>query len=179
MIMGSNFKRDLMISAAIFAGAVLAISASLYFFANDLTAKVSSISADRVLIAERATAVGSLADLEKGVAQAKGYQAAMDQLLVPYDQLIAFPQWLDGLATAHKVALSFSSDKTLSGTSGALPAYNGFSMSVTGNLNDDIGFVRDVESNAPRFLVSFTNFDVTHEGAQYKISLAGQVYFKQ
>lgn len=168
----------MLISLAILFGGTLVISAGFYFLSSDIDAQTAKIILDRALISQRSQAIAGLAELKRDEAQAKVYRDAMSALLVTQDQLIEFPHWLDDLARKRGVSLSFSFDPSPTLPQEGAPGYSGFSITVSGAIQSDIDFIRDVESRAPRFLVKLTNLDVTRSGAEYRIMSHGQVYFK-
>ncbi len=176
--MNNSFRRELLTSAAILVGGVLAVSLGLYWLSNDLDDLTVKIVTGRAVIAKQTQIIGDLAELKRDSIQARVYAQAISGLLVTKDQLIDFPHWLDELARSRHVDLSFSFDNTPVPAQGDLPAYNGFSIGVGGALENDIDFIRDIESRAPRFLVNLTSFEVVRNGSDYRITSHGQVYFK-
>ncbi|MDP2598290.1 MAG: hypothetical protein Q8P49_00495 [Candidatus Liptonbacteria bacterium] len=172
------FRRELLISLAVLFGGVIAISGGLYVLDGDLGTQAARIVLDRALIAQRTQTISGLAELKRDSPQAKAYRDAMNVLLVTQDQLLDFPHWLDGLARSRSVALTFSFDPAPTMPQGDSPGFSGFSISVTGPIQNAVDFIRDAESRAPKFLVSLTNLDVTRSGSEYRIASHGQVYFK-
>ncbi|MEK7195264.1 MAG: hypothetical protein AAB655_01055 [Patescibacteria group bacterium] len=176
--MANSFKREIIISASVIIGSILIMSVALYFLAKDIDSQAEKVAAARFAISDKALALEALANLKNGVPKADLYKQAMDKILVSRDQLIDFPRWLDGLARSRQVAFTSSFQGNQVEPQGGLPAYVGFMMDAGGSLNNLIGFFKDVETQAPRFLVNFERFDLNGGGSEYKIAAYGKVFFK-
>ena len=173
------FRKELIISAAVFFGGMLIITAGLYFVSNNIASQVSTIVIDRALISDRSRAIESLAGLKKNVSEAERYQKAIDKVLVPRDQLIDFGRWLEGLARTRGVEVSSAFDGAeVQPSVGALGSV-GLSIDARGALPNLLDVIRDVELRSPRFLVDLMSFDVTRVNAsEYRIMSRGRAYFK-
>ncbi len=176
--MPNHFRRELIVSLAIVGGSILIFASILYFLSEDLSFQAEKVVADRALINQRAAILGALADLKKDASQADIYKRAMDKILVLQDQLLDFPHWLDGLSRAHQVGLSFSFQGSQVPPQGETPGYIAFSLDLTGKLGDLIDFLKDVEFQSPRFLVSLDNVGLTKGDSAYRISSQGRVFFR-
>lgn len=176
--MGRHFRRELIISVAIIAGALVIFGAAFYFLAGDLQFQSKKIVDVRAAIASRVATLDSLATLKGGAAPAAGYEQAIDRILVTQDKLLDFPKWLDGLARAHKVGSSFSFQGDPVLPQGNTPGYYSFSLNISGNLNDMADFMKDVEYQSPQFLTSLYGFDISGSGDNYAVVTSGKVFFR-
>jgi len=176
--MHDHFQRSVIIGLAIIVGALLVFTAAFYFVSQDLSYQADKITEARGYISERTRALESLASLKEDLAQADVYKQAMDRILVTQDQLIDFPRWLDSLARGRQVALSFSFAGDPVPSQGKAPGYVNFTFSVEGSFDELVAFMKDVEFQAPGFLVDLESVNLDMVGSDYKISSGGKVFFR-
>ncbi|MBU6500637.1 MAG: hypothetical protein KGJ89_04260 [Patescibacteria group bacterium] len=176
--MQNNFRRELFINFGVIVAVILIFGAVFYWFTGELSSQANQIAADRTLISKRTSAIAVLADLKDNSAQANTYKQAIDKVLVSQDQLLTFPNWLDSLARARQVTLSFSFQGNQTAPQGDSPGYIQFSINASGDLSNIISFIKDVEFQSPQFLVSLDGFSLSGAGSNYSVSLGGRVFFK-
>ncbi len=176
--MNSSFKKQLLISFGIIFGAVVAASIALYFLSSDLTAEANKIIFDKTLTARQAVVLSVLADLKRDAKRAAQYKGAMDKLLPAHDDLIGFSQWLNALARAHNISVSFSFRGDNTPATESIPGNDGFSLSSTGLSNDLSAFLKDIETQSPGFLLNVDSFDLVNSAPNYRLSLQGKLFSK-
>ena len=171
----NSFRGQLWLSFGIIAAAIVAAAGSFYFLSNDGAAQADKIVADQNAIARQTGVLTILAALKKDAPAAVQYSDALGKLLPTHDSLIDFPQWLNALAQAHDVTISFSFQGSNNAATDAAPGSDGFSINATGEGGNLAAFLRDVETKAG-FLVSIDNFDLSANGTQYRLSAQGKVF---
>lgn len=176
--MHRHFRRQLILGLEIIAGSVLIFGAGLYLLADDLENKSEKIVTARALISQTAATIEALADLKNDAPKADAYRRAIDKILVSQDRLLDFPRWLEGLARGRKVALTFSFQGSQVKPLDNAPGHIGFSLDIRGALANLTEFLKDVEFQSPRFLVSLDNFNLNGSGSSYRITSQGKVYFR-
>lgn len=171
-----NFKKSLFVSIGIILAAIIAASGALYFFSNDLSGKTDKILSDKTMITERSAAVASLAQLKHDAPIAAAYTDAVNKLLPTHDDLIGFPNWIDGLAQAHNVGITVAFTGSNVPANGNLPGTDSFSLTATGALADLAAFLEDIELHAQNFIATIDTFNVVSSGSSYSLSLQGKVF---
>lgn len=176
--MPTYFRRELVISLAIIGGSIAVFALALYFLSKDVNFQEEKVVADRALINQRAAVLGALADLKRDAPRGDVYKRAMDKILVSQDQLLDFPRWLDGLARVRQIGLNFSFQGSQVAPLEDSPGYIAFSLDLVGKLSYLIDFLKDIEFQSPRFLISLDNVDLTRSGSDYRILSQGRVFFR-
>lgn len=103
-----HLKRQLITSAAIILGSILAAAAILYFLVGNINATTGAIVRNESVINQQAGLLGVIASLKQQATQAIVYQTAMNQLLPTQNGLIDFSQWVAGVAAQYQVTTSVS-----------------------------------------------------------------------
>lgn len=176
--MFSNFRREVIWGAALILGSIVVFIAVFYFFSKSLNTIAKDIAGDRFLISKNTALLGNLATLKNDEQESVRYEKAMKKLLASKDQLINFPRWLEGLALARRVEMNFSFSGSEIAPQENYPGYINFSLNIAGTFDAVTAFIKDIETGAPRFLVSLNTFDATRNGSGYRIIFQGRVFFK-
>lgn len=176
--MPTHFRRELIVSLAIMGGSIVVSALVLFLLSRDLQSQAEKVVADRALINQRAAVVAALASLKTDASRAELYKRAMDKILVSQDQLLDFPRWLDGLSRVREIGLTFLFQGSQVAPQGDSPGYIAFSVDLIGKLNNLVDFLKDVEFQSPRFLVSLDSIDLTRNGSDYRILSQGRVFFR-
>ena len=174
--MKRSFKAQLWISFGVIFVAIVLATVGMYFFSNDLTAQADKIVADRTLIAQQTAVLGVLAELKHDAPRAAQYAVAMGTLLPKHDDLIGFSGWLNSIAQAHKVSSSFSFRGDNVSASPSSPGTDGFTISVQGSAENLVAFLKDLETQAPGFLLVVDSFDLSSTGTDYRTVLQGRLF---
>jgi hypothetical protein len=176
--MKDNFNKYLIFN---FGGIFLAIIIAFVaysFISQDITAKTNKFISDRTLISKQNDALASFSKIKQEVTKITPYQSAMDKLLPSQNELINFPDWLQGTAATFNVVETFSFASGTVPAKDLTPGSVNFSLAVDGMANDDISFLKYIESSAPGYLLSFTSFSLVNNPNDTKITLNGKIYFK-
>jgi hypothetical protein len=177
--MQKYFRREVLISAAFICVSILIFAGFFYWFAKDFDSRGNKILVDRGLISKKAEALAILAELKRDAPVAASYQKSIDLTLATQDQLILdFRQWLEGLARAHSLDITFQFQGNEVPPQEDALGYAVFRMSVGGALKNVISFTKDVEGRASRFLVSIDGFDLRESSGGYTVSIQGKVFFR-
>ncbi len=173
-----HFKQEVRLSFAIIGGSIIAFGAMLYFLSQDFLSQADSVAADRLIITERAAAIGVLAGLKTDAPKAAPYLEAMNKILPPQDQLLDFRRWIDELARTRKVGMSFAFQGTQTPSHGDSPGFISFSLDITGLPSNLVDFMKDLEYKSPHFLVALDNLDFSKSVPNYRILINARVFFK-
>jgi len=152
---------------------------ALYFLAGQLAATSAKIISDRAATIKSSGAVTVYASLKRQMADAAGYQAAMDQILPTQDGLIKFNQWIASIASKYQITAnaSFHGGEP-SATSMGQIGQEGFTLSANGTLNNLVAFLQDIQSKSPGFLLNITSFNLAKQGGSYQFEGQGQLFFR-
>src|SRR3989344_4170427 len=172
------FEKEILISISIIFGSILLLGLAIVFLARDAISWSNKVVEGRNSIAEKAATLEALADLKRTAPSAAGYRLAMDAYLVTRDQLIDFQKWLDGVARGRDISLSSSFRGDSSEPTEDSPGNIGFNINVSGEMDRIIGFLKDIESESPRFLLVLDNFGLKSGDSSTEFSAGGRVFFK-
>lgn len=176
--MKDSFNRYLWISFGVILGAFIIVAIAFYFLIGDITSRSKTISSDRALIAKQNDSLATFAEIKQDSAQAAVYKTAMDKLLPTQNELINFAQWLQSTAGADNITADFSfTANTVPATQNS-PGTVGFSLTADGRSNDIVSFLKELELQAPNFLLSFNSFNLTQNGDDTKIVTGGNIFFR-
>jgi len=174
--MKDTFKRNLWISVSIIVGSIMLAWIGVYLLSGQITGQVKKIIADRSIVAQQATALASLADLKRDAPKAAPYENAINTLLPDQYQLIGFSEWLDGRGKQFSVTTHFSLQGTPApsapGTVGTAP----FSADAEGSAENLLAFMKDIEIQAPAFLLSISSVDFVNDGLNSRVTFQGTLY---
>lgn len=176
--MKNSFNRYLWISFGMILGIVVITTVAFYFLVGDITLRSNVISANRALIAEKNNSLVTFAEIKQDSAQAAEYKTAMDKLLPTQKELINFPQWLQNVAVSYSVTANSSFATDMTPASSTAPGTIGFSLTAEGGNDNVISFLRNLESQAPGFLLSFNSFNLSQNGDDAKVVVGGNVFFR-
>jgi len=176
--MPKSFRRSLTISLIAIFVSFIASAAIFYVLGIRLNSLSSKIAREKGLIAQRKDLVDILTELKKVAPQAEPYNRAMDSLLPTQDQLLDFPRYLDALAKNYGVSLSFNFQGEPSAAQKDSPGSLGFALSLTGELSNNLEFLKALEAKSARFLLAVQNFSLSRVSGGYNTDLQGLVFFK-
>lgn len=172
------FIKKLWISFGIIVASIVITVGAVYYFLGDMNKKVATIVGDRAAVQAQTNDVADLAVLEDGATQAEQYQTAMNQLLPDQYGLVTFGQWFSREGGEYNVTANASLQGAMvqpgTGTAGVAQ----FTFSAEGPLSDLTTFLNVAEAKASGFLLSFSSFDVSSDGANYKITGQGVLFFQ-
>jgi len=176
--MKNHFNRYVCVSFGIISGAFIVAVAAFYFLAADISSRASVVSANRAQIAKQNNSLASFAEIKQDSDEASKYKAAMDKLLPAQDELINYPKWLQNVAATYNITADFSFTANTVPAAAASPGTVGFSLTVEGENNNLVSFLKNIESQAPGFLLSFDSFNLTKNGDDTKIVTGGNMFFR-
>ena len=176
--MPKNFRRGLIISLiTIFVG-FIASAVVFYVLGSRLNSLSLKVEKERGLMAQSRDSVDILAELKKVAPEAEPYKQAMDSLLPTQDQLLDFPRYLDALAKNYSVSLSFNFQGEPKAAEKDSPGSLDFALSLTGELSNNLEFLKALEAKSARFLLVVQNFSLNRVSGGYNMRLQGLVFFK-
>lgn len=175
--MKDEFKKYAWTGFAVIFCEVIVVAGAFYFLMGDIASRSNAIAATRVLVAQKNSSLAAFAEIKKDTAEAATYETAMDKLLPAQNDLINFPQWLQNFAATFNVTTNFLFGETVAATPSA-PGSIGFSLTAQGSEGDTLSFLKNLESQAPGFLLSFDSVNLTESGSGAKVVVTGEMFFK-
>lgn len=176
--MKDNFNRYVWINFGMVFGVIAIGAAAISFFSGDIVSRSSAISADHALIVKQNNILVAFSQIKKDSAEATEYKTAMDKLLPTQNEIINFPQWLQNLAGTYNVTADFSFTANAVPAASSTPGTIGFSLIVDGEGGKVVSFLKDLESEAPAFLLAFDSFTLTKNGANSRVVTGGKMFFR-
>ena len=176
--MKDNFKRKLWISLGIIIGSVVLASVGLYILSGSITGAADKVIADRTLVRSQTTALSSLASLKHDAPVAAKYVDAINKLVPDQYALVTFGQWLQVLAGKYGVTTHFSFQGTPATPAPGSAGTAAFIADAEGSVTNLTLFMKDLEAQAPGFLLSLNTFDLTDDGVNSRVIVQGILYFR-
>jgi hypothetical protein len=173
-----EFRKKFLMQIGIASGVIAALVLATGWFAADLETQAGKVAQDRILIRERSASLTALAELKRSAPQALRYEQKLNAFLPTQEQLLDFPRTLDNLARVRRLTLNFAFQGGQTTPQGDTPGAIGFALDVSGDFEDVLGFLKDVEFEPPRFLAAFDTFDLTRSEEGYRLFTQGRVFFK-
>jgi hypothetical protein len=177
--MAANFKRKFWINIGIIALSFVIFTFVYFELGSSLEKKADAIASHRADSNKFSNTSEVLASLKKSAPEAERYQQYAHQLLPEQYSLVDFPRWVDGLSKVRRLTLNFSFKSEIVGAQANSAGYIPFVFDVTGGLEDSVLFLRDLEEQAPRYLVSLESIDVTRNNDSFRTMAQGKVYFRK
>jgi len=179
--MQSYFKREVIIGFSIIFVSVAVFLVGGFFLSRDIALQADNVVGNRSLILERAAILDTLADLKNDAVSAADYRRAMNAILVTRDQVaLGFSDWIGGLARGRDLSFSpVSFQGSPLAPADDVPGHFLFSIRVSGEAENILAFLRDIELQSPRFLVALDRFGVQQEGSNFVFSGNGKVFFRE
>lgn len=174
----NDFKRAVRINAGIALGSMLIVGISSYFLVRYMQSTSEAITENRITISLAGSALDRFFALKRDAEVARRIQNDITALLPPQEQLLSFPQFLDGIARSHTVGISFSFQGALTPSQAGSSGVVGFTLSVSGPLERIAQFLKTIEEKSTKFIVGFDSVDVTASGGEYRATMQGKVFFK-
>lgn len=176
--MKDDFNRYVFTSfGMIFSATIIAVIA-FYFLSGDIITRSEAIAATRLQIAKENNSLVAFAEIKEDSTEAAKYKSAMNKLLPTQTELINFPKWLQNVAATYNVTASFSFAANTALATPTSAGTVGFSLTAEGKNEDAFSFLKDLESRAPGFLLSFDSFNLTQSGSDTKIITNGNMFFR-
>ncbi len=176
--MPKGFRRSLIVSLIVIIAAFVVSAVAFYILGIRLNSISSEIGTKNGLIAQQIGVVDILTNLKKVAPEAEPYKQVMDSLLPTEDQLLDFPRYLDALAKNYGVSLSFNFQGEPRKAQKDSPGSLGFALNLTGQLSNNLEFLKALEAKSARFLLVVQNFGLSRVGGGYNMRLQGLVFFK-
>jgi hypothetical protein len=177
--MKNNLGVKLWVSFGVIFGSAALAAVGIYFLVNDITVQTDKIIADKTIVAGQTAALGNLANLKGDAPEAATYQAAMEKVLPVHDDLIGFSQWLTNTGYKRNVVVISAFQGGNVAATDAAPGTDSFVMTATGSLADLSAFLGDVEGGVGGFLLSIDSFDITNDGANYRLAASGRLFSRK
>lgn len=178
ILMAGSFRQKIILGSLITITVIAVLISVIFWISARLDEEVDKIVTDRGIIQKHSQLIESLANLRTIEPEVSKYKKALNALLPPKDELVNFSKWLDGLARAYQVSENFSFQGEASPPSENQAGYINFNLDSRGAYDNLVNFLKDVESQAPRYLISFDDFDFRREGDIYRITLHGRIFFR-
>lgn len=173
-----SLRRGLAFYISLIGGGFLVAGVALWWFSNDIQSLAEKVVAERSRIERRAGAIEILASLKRDAPATEEYRRAIDLVLPSRDQLLDFPRWLEGVARAHRLDVDFRFQGAQVAAGENVPGYVGFWMRTGGKLEEIVAFLKGLELENSRFLVSLDAFDIKEAAGNYELMSQGRVFFR-
>ena len=171
-----TFKRKLALDLGIILGGIILATIGLYVLSGRISTQVKKIIADRSLVAQQTAALASLADLTRDAPQAAKYEAAINKLLPDQYQLIGFSDWLAAQGQQFNVTTHFNLQSPPSASSPTSAGTAPFTADAEGSVANIVAFLKDIETQAPGYLLSVNSFDLSNNGDSSRVNIQGTLY---
>ncbi len=177
--MQQHIRRQLWISLAVIFGAGLVFFLGTYWFKSQISGVVFDIISQRDLMEQRATLTETLANLRREKQVADNYIRVLDSMVATKDELfLDFSRWLEGEALIYQVGINFNfQGAEVQPTEGSL-GYAEFSLRLAGGLHNIVNFLKYLEVDSKRFLMTFNGFDFVKGSDGYNVSTGGRIFFE-
>ena len=178
-LMKDHFVRDFWISAGVVIGAIVAAFAGFWYILGLVNAHADAIAHYQGSVVARNASFSAISSLEKNAPAAAAYQAAISKLLPSQDGLLQFPRNLQTDAAAFNVAAqaTFTGDPTP--PSPGVAGFASFALNASGAESDLLAFLKNIETQAPQFLVAIDSVDLTvTSSSSAKLAANGRVFFQ-
>jgi len=176
--MKDDFNRYLWINFGILFGVIVIAVVALYLFTGDIISRSNAILADRALIARQNASLAAFAEIKNDSAEAAKYKTVMDKLLPTQSEIINFQTWLQSFEAAYGVTTNFSFTANIVPSTQTKPGTIGFSLTVQGSSSNVLSFLRDIESQAPDYLLSFDSINISQNGENTEAVASGNIFFR-
>lgn len=172
-------SRSLKVSFIVIGGSLVVFWIALYWVNRLSNDTVLAIISDKTILQQQSTISEVLASLKKDLTAAKAYENAIDNLVPPKDQLVfGLSNWLGSQERLYGVKANFQfQGKEVESTDDTLGRV-AFLMDVTGSVESVIAFLKDLEFNSSRFLMSFDSIEFVKVDPSYKVSVTGYAFFR-
>lgn len=151
---------------------------ALYYFSKSMNERADKIALTRALIGMRTRGLENLAELNRQAPIAAGYQQVLDLLLPTQDQLLDFPRWLDGLARTYHLNVRATFEGNQANPTESSPGAAAFSLTVGGEYREIMSFLKFLEVDSKRFLISFTKVELNRSENTFNAKTRGLVFYR-
>jgi len=150
----------------------------LSFLGKEIKDKAGQIQDQRVEIESRINAISRLAELSAAAKEAESAFNELDSLLPKRDELVAFPRYIDTLATESGVDQNFSFRGDELSPTETEAGHSAFTLSATGFYPNVLTFLEKLEKG--RFIIRVDNFDVVlqRDSSAFKADIQGLIFFR-
>lgn len=173
-----NLKRKILISLGIVIVSMSLLTYALYVFSRSMDARAEKIASTRALIDMRTRGLENLAELNRQAPLAAGYQQILDLLLPTQDQLLDFPRWVDGLARTYRLNVRATFEGNQSNPTEGAPGSAAFSLAIGGSYGEIMSFLKFLEVDSKRFLISFTKVELNRSDDMFNAKARGLVFYR-
>ncbi len=170
--------QPLIISSVIIVVVVAGFALVFNWQISNLDSQTVQIASQKSDLQRKIALLGSLGDLKSQSSAAVQDQQEMDLMLPTSDQLLDFPNWLDGLSRINNVSMNFAFQGNQTPAVAPSPGYISFSLSLGGKFQDIINFMNAMEISLPRYMINFQKINLNQVGADMQVTITGQLFFR-
>jgi Tfp pilus assembly protein PilO len=170
--------QPLIVSSAIIIIVIVGFTFIFNWQISDLDAQTVQIASQKADLQKKIALLSSLGDLKSQSGAVAQYQQEMDAMLPSSDQLLDFPNWLDGLSRINSVSMNFTFQGNQTPPTQSAPGYIIFNISLGGKLQDIINFMNAMEISLPRYMINFQTINLNQVGSSTQVTINGQLFFR-
>lgn len=160
-------------------GFILVLGGFIIFAKSQMTKLSNRVAGVQSAISQQRTISSQLISLREDKELASKYETTINILIPTRRQLFDLQRWLGSEAQARNAGLTFNYVGEQKDPEGGSLGHLPFSMRLSGQTVDLIGFLDFLENKTPQFLMSFDDLSVgvSREGVN-QVALKGKVYFR-
>jgi Tfp pilus assembly protein PilO len=145
--MMQGFKKRLLIQIGIALGIIILFAVFIIILNIDINKREAQIIDFKQKLALRTQSIELLSNSNNSLSSIEPLMQNLSTILPSQDQLIAFPEELSKLAKSYGVSIGFNWKKGGVASTKSTPGTILFDLSVGGEFDDIIGFLRTLESH--------------------------------
>lgn len=170
--------QPLVVSSAIIIAVIVGFTLIFNWQISNLDSQTAQVASQKADLQKKIALLSSLGDLKSQSAVAAQDQQEMDLMLPTSDQLLDFPNWLDGLSRINNVSMNFAFQGNQTPPAQSAPGSISFNLSLGGKFTDIINFMNAMEISLPRYMINFQKINLNQVGSNVQVSVDGQLFFR-
>lgn len=182
----NNFQQQFLLRIFLYLCVIFVLILSLFYLRNLITKKVEETAKNMEKVAERNTIIDQIEKLTKEKTEAAPYLISLQAMFPDESDLLNLEETLKNLAKQRNVGLAFNFGNLVPATETEPPNY-GFNLVATGNINNLLKWLEDVEKL--QFSFRFDKIELlqslpsslstsTPISAVYDLKITGRLYLR-
>jgi hypothetical protein len=176
--MKDPFTKQLLLNLGIITASIIGAAAAFYFILSDVHARAAVIAQSQAAVTARNSNLTQLASLEGDAPAAATYEAAIAKLLHPRDDLLQFPHQIQTLGETYNVGAQAAFTSEPSAAAANTAGVVTFSLNASGQPDDLLAFLKNVETQSSQFLVIMDSVDFAPVTGSGRMTGSGRVFFR-